>query len=714
MKITYITKDNRGEHFQRIPLEQFVEEARSQKYLSMIQVANLYYPGANDSRNDRRDIDLLTDRLPQVCFAAEWENRRGERMAKTVNRLALLEINHLRDNLLATEVRRMAAQLPYTLLAFLAPDGHSVRIVCSYSEREARHASADAAAGAEDRLLAAAYRRLSYIYSTQLAVNVDPQEPTFATSCLMPVDADLFYNPDAEPFRASADGDLTPLAVSEQQSVSDYTLTDQLDDERTGWRRKYYACLAAAQEDCRTMTDDDDYVEAVLTRLAHGLCQMGVPEDYGVKVTGYNPIYNVDRTLIEEIFRTQYDQAAYGSVPKKYLKQSQWLTYMTEQFINRHYLMRKNVMTGVAQFCERDGYTFAFRDLTPEAFNTMSIRALKAGLESWDKDLRRYVDSTLIPQYDPVADFLYHLPRWDGKDRVGDFARRVHTKDAHWADDFHVWMLSMVAHWLGKDRRHGNAIVPLIIGKQGGGKSSFASIILPPELQDYYDDRLSMKNDNDVNLALSRFALINIDEFDALSMAKHPLLKYILSKHDVKFRPPYGKVIVQRRRYASFIATTNNIRPLTDPTGSRRFLCTEADSIDHRSPVPYKQLYAQLMAELNEGRRYWFNDEENARIQQQNARYQRVADFETMIRQTFLPPMSGAAAKGDSPSAANTSVAQVSLMSLTEIIDQLERRYPTFRRTQGINERLGRVLTQMGYKKIRRAECYLYQIILNN
>ena len=709
MKITYITKDNRGEHFQRIPLEQFVEEARSQKYLPMIQVANIYYPGANDSRNDRRDVELFTDRLPMVCFAAEWENRRGERAAKSVNRLVLLEINHLRDNQLATEVRRMAAQLPYTLLAFLAPDGHSVRIVCKYCELETRQ-SADAEPGTEDRLLAAAYRRLSYIYSTQLDINVDPKEPTMASSCLMAVDADLVYNPDSEPIRVSAGEDLTPLAVAGQQNVSDYSLTDQTGDERTGWRRKYYAALAAAQEGCRTMTDDDDYAEAVLTRLAHALCLMGVPEDYGVKITGYNPVYNADRTLIEEIFRSQYDKAAFGSAPSKCLKQSQWLTYQTEQFIHRHYLMRKNVMTGVAQFCERDGYTFAFRDLTPEAFNTMSIRALKAGIESWDKDLRRYVDSTLIPQYDPVADFLYHLPRWDGTDRVGDFARRVHTQDPHWADDFHVWMLSMVAHWLGKDRRHGNAIVPLIIGKQGGGKSSFASIILPPQLEDYYDDRLSMKNDNEVNLALSRFALINIDEFDALSMAKHPLLKYILSKHDVKFRPPYGKVIVQRRRYASFIATTNNIRPLTDPTGSRRFLCTEADSIDHRSPVPYGQLYAQLMAELNEGRRYWFNEEENARIQQQNARYQRVADFETMIRQTFLPSASAdtAAPAGQSPDA------QASLMSLTDIIDLLESRYPTFSRTRGISERLGHVLKQMGYEKVRRSGGSFYQIQISD
>ena len=87
-------------------------------------------------------------------------------------------------------------------------------------------------------------------------------------------------------------------------------------------------------------------------------------------------------------------------------------------------------------------------------------------------------------------------------------------------------------------------------------------------------------------------------------------------------------------------------------------------------------------------------------IQQQNARYQRVADFETMIRQTFLPPQRIAAAP------------QSPMMPLADIIDLLERRYPTFRRTRGINERLGRVLTQMGYEKSHKTGGASYYIRL--
>ena len=41
------------------------------------------------------------------------------------------------------------------------------------------------------------------------------------------------------------------------------------------------------------------------------------------------------------------------------------------------------------------------------------------------------------------------------------------------------------------------------------------------------------------------------------------------------FRPPYGKTIKQFRRYTSFIGTTNQLQPLVDSTGSRRFVCVD-------------------------------------------------------------------------------------------------------------------------------------------
>ena len=196
-----------------------------------------------------------------------------------------------------------------------------------------------------------------------------------------------------------------------------------------------------------------------------------------------------------------------------------------------------------------------------------------------------------------------------------------------------------------------------------------------------------MKNDNDIFLAMSGYALINIDEFDAMSRGQQPLLKYLISKQDVKFRPPYGKTMEERQRFASFIATTNNLRPLTDPTGSRRFICVYADEIDNSGIINYDQLYAQLYAELQQGRRYWNDDEENARIIEQNAQFQQVLDYGRMIELTYLSP-------DDTPE-------DEKFVPLKNIMKRLEKAFPTFVIRKSTDKELGRKLVEMGYEHKR-------------
>ena len=255
----------------------------------------------------------------------------------------------------------------------------------------------------------------------------------------------------------------------------------------------------------------------------------------------------------------------------------------------------------------------------------------------------------------------------------------------------------MVAHWKGIDRNHGNAIVPMLIGKQGCGKSAFCGMILPEELRDYYIDKIDFKNESAINLGLTSFALINIDEFDMLSKSQQPLLKHLISKSDVKMRPPYGKAYQKRRRYASFIATTNNLRPLPDDkSGSRRFVCIVVkEQIDYQTPLDYPQLYAQLLAEIARGDRYWFEEEENQRIIDENRHFEKVGNLEKMIALKLRP--------ADSENKA-------ALKSIDEIVDILYRSFPNFHRTKGINIEVGRALNHLGYQPYKTTSCQKYFI----
>jgi len=656
MRITIINTEKSEKRYTRVELEEFVAQLKDGTY---------------------RQENTTRDARKEVCFAAEWLKQNGELKTKYDNHLILLSLENLRDLATVREYKDMANRQLYTLLCFIGDDGHSLHIVCRYTG-----------------LLLNAYRKLHYIYSTQLGTQVADHEPSLAVSCKVSYDPQPYYNPEALPIIVSEELEDVPEYRIIQENISDYNYPEEIPgmSVHDSQMRRFHDCLDAATEAHLDEKDEQMFAIAVLEHLADGCRQMGLPQAWCARVAAFYPRIsdNVSRDTIESVFRSAYLKETLKTIPLKFTRPSALLTFKTEAYMKEHYTLRLNVMTGTPEY-RQNALSYGFQPLDQAARNTMAIKALKAGVESWDKDLNRYIDSNLIPRYYPMEDFICHLPAWNGKhDYVGELARRVKTDNHFWEDDFHKWMLSMVAQWLGKNRQHGNSIVPLLIGPQGSGKTTFCSRLLPGYLQTYFNDRLSMKNENDIFLAMSGYALINIDEFDAMSKSQQPILKYLLSKHDVKFRPPYGKTMEERQRFASFIATTNNRRPLVDPTGSRRFICVYANEIDNSGNINYDQLYAQLYAELQQGRRYWMDDEDNQRIIQQNDQFQRVSSYEEMILRTYLP--------------SDETPAKTKAVLVQDIMNLLAARFPTFTITKGTDMELGRRLARMGYKKVRRAK----------
>ena len=669
MKITIINSERNEKRYTREELDEFVAQLKDGTFRQQ----------------------YIRDYTKEVCFAAEWLKQNGELKAKSLNSLILLSLENLRDLATAEEYKRQAAQQPYTLLCFLGHDGHSLHIVCPYTVTENKPS---------DTAQLNAFRKLHYIYSSQLDTPLAAHAPTFETACKVSYDPKPFYNPSAIAITVSSEPEDTPEFRPMQEDISDYNYPEEIPGltVRESRMRRFHDCLNAAIEKHHDIRDEEEYATAVLEQLADGCRQMGLPQTWCARVASYIPLFSdsIGSDTIESVFKTAYLKETLKTIPFKFTRPSALLAFKTEAYMKEHYTLRLNVMTGTPEY-RLNAVGYGFQPLNQAARNTMAIKALKAGVDSWDKDLSRYIDSNLIPRYYPMEDYIKHLPKWNGKhDYVGELARRVKTDNPHWENDFHTWMLSMVAQWLGKDRQHGNAIVPLLIGPQGSGKTTFCRRLLPDYLQIYFNDRLSMKNDNDIFLAMSGYALINIDEFDAMSKSQQPVLKYLISKHDIKFRPPYGKTMEERQRFASFIATTNNRRPLVDPTGSRRFICVYAEEIDNTGFINYDQLYAQLYTELQQGRRYWFEDEENARIMQQNEQFQQVNSYEQMITLTYLSP----------EETSNDTV----FVSLQLIMKRLEESFPTFTITKGTDIELGRRLVKMGYEHKRTNKGSVFRI----
>ncbi len=587
----------------------------------------------------------FTDKVPRVCFASVMENRNRQRVRKAYTGLVLLEVNNLTCHDEAVAIRQGAALMPQTLLAFVGASGRSVKIVCRGELFEGGLPETE-----EDIRLfhLNLYEKARMVYNAQLGVTVDKLEPGLERTCYLGIDTDLYYAPMAHPFYT----DTSDL----EKALKPIQPKDPMPDNILPGRNRYSAqCLvfgynlSKAYDDVMTVysNDNDERDTLVVTRLAEYCRETGLDMAFCRRQTLMSFRYGKYPEVVTKIFENAYSQEHEKQYykrknmvrPTKNIPQETLLMMKIDIFLNSNYELRKNVMRGVAEYRMRTGIGFSFQDLTEEARNSITMRAMEQGIKCWDKDIRRFINSDDIERYDPMNDYLENLPRWDGKDRVTALAERVPTEWEEWTNLFHIWMRSMVAMWLGKGQLTGNALVPLLIGRQGCGKSSFCRILLPRDLQEYYNDRINFKNEQDLNLGLTSFALINLDEFDKITQRQQILLKYLVSTADLKYRPPYGKAYTSNRRYASFIGTTNDQTPLTDPSGSRRFVCVSINGdIDFETPVQHSQIFAQLKQEIRNGERYWLTKDEERRLMEHNLQYQRMNGLGEMLMSLIQKP----------------------------------------------------------------------------
>jgi hypothetical protein len=693
-QVTIIKQQRGGETLRNVDIPTLAAIIRTQEYQHEVNELRLMYPMLNTERGDDgslREENNYSKKIPRICFALAQENRNRQRVVKAYTGLVLLEVNRLRSYEEATAVRNGAALMPQTLLAFVGASGRSVKIICQGMVRGDDYR----------RFHLHLYEKARLAYNAQLGVTVEKLEPHLERVCYMSIDADVVYKPDAIPFyidentlsQEPARQDLTNIEPQESSPgmdrylslhrIFEFNLTKSYDDVQG--------------EDRGTTGDDEQFVHLLAGCLADHCRETGVPMAIACHMTVHRWPFRRHAGLVKQVFenayRQQNEQRYYqrktSLKPLKNVPAETLLTMKIDMFLREHYELRKNIMRGVAEYRQRRGLGFAFQDLTEEARNSITLRALEQGIKCWDKDIRRYVNSNDIELYDPIGDWLEHLPRWDGRDRIRDLALRVRTHYEEWPHLFHLWMRSMVAMWQGKGQLTGNALVPLLIGRQGCGKSSFCRILLPREQREYYNDRINFKNESDLNLGLTSFALINLDEFDKITQRQQIVLKYLVSTADLKYRPPYGKAYQSHRRYASFIGTTNEQTPLTDPSGSRRFVCVLVEgNIDFQSPVDYPQLYAQLRQEIADGQRYWMTKDEEQALMQHNLLFQRLNGLGEMLMAIFQRPEEGEEGQW---------------LSLKDISAHLKATFKgAYREETGTFEKIGNILNRPEYKFVSR------------
>lgn len=638
------------------------------------------------------------DRLPRVCPSLEWQRKGTDgKEVLRYNGIVLLEVNRLTGRGEAERVKAKARLFPQTLAAFVGSSGESVKIWVAFTLPDG---TLPQQRDWYEKFHAHAYRLAVNCYQPLLPFSITLKEASPEISFRLTMDELAYYNPEVAPFRMEQPltfPDEMTFREKRQQGDSPLARLEPDSDTLVSVHRLYEMTLAHTLEGIMGWKRGND-LQPLLVKLAEACFRSGIPEEETVRQTlAHYP--ETDEVTLRTLVHTLYQECkGFGESPS--LSGDQAILLRMKEFMERRYEFRFNTLTGETEYRKRDSIHFYFKPADRRARNSMAMDALEEGICVWDRDVDRYLGSDRIPIYNPIEDYLWSTGKWDGHDRIRELADCVPCMNGGcWRELFYRWFLSMVAHWRGMDRMHGNSTVPVLIGAQGYRKSTFCRLILPPELRFAYTDSLDFRSKRDAEMALGRFLLINLDEFDQISSNQQGFLKHLLQKPVLNLRKPYATSVQEVRRYASFIATSNHADLLNDPSGSRRFICIEVtEPIRTEITFNYRQLYAQAMQALNQGERYWLDDADEELLKQENRQFEQTTPLEAAL--CSMTRRARNEREGEEE-------------TLMEIAEQLNKRSRILKLklTTGNISYLGRLMRKYGFTSRRTNRGMLYRIV---
>ena len=313
------------------------------------------------------------------------------------------------------------------------------------------------------------------------------------------------------------------------------------------------------------------------------------------------------------------------------------------------------------------------------------------------QDISAVVKSDFSPRYHPFEDYINRLQPWDGvTDHIGRLASSVTVKgdQEYFARCFKKWLVAFIAAIF--DPEEVNHEILVFIGRQGSYKSTWFHYLLPPELRQYFLPKLmsSAGITKDDLFKIAQSGLVCLEEIDNMKQRDLNQLKAITTMRTINERRSYGEFNEFHRHIASFCATGNNRFFLTDPTGNRRFLTFEVESIvpPQTYDYGYEGVYAQAYALWRQGFRYWFNDEENAEINRRNTDFEAPNKEWELINKYYRRPLAGEECK---------------FLTATDILERINA---------SVKERLsvirvGNALLSMGYERTRAGNLRGYRVV---
>lgn len=235
--------------------------------------------------------------------------------------------------------------------------------------------------------------------------------------------------------------------------------------------------------------------------------------------------------------------------------------------------------------------------------------------------------------YNPLTDYLSSL-KWDGKPRIEtmlidyfgaeptDYARAISKR----------FMISAAARAI----KPGCKVDTMLIleGDQGTFKSTAIAELFSDE---WFTDELSEIGSKDAAMQLQGVWCVEVAEMATMIRSEVKRLKEFLARRIDKFRPTYGRHVVESKRHCVFVGTVNPTDGyLKDETGARRFWPIKTNEIKLKQIIQDRdQLWAESVQYYRDGERWWLDDKESIDArEEQLERYEDDAWTDQIV--TFL------------------------------------------------------------------------------
>lgn len=297
----------------------------------------------------------------------------------------------------------------------------------------------------------------------------------------------------------------------------------------------------------------------------------------------------------------------------------------TESYLNTNYVFEYNEIKSRTLFRAKKSKT------SLKLMNEFDVNSIWRALEnSANKTtlsrLQTLLNSDFVTKVNPVKDYFQSLPKWDGKvDYIDELAKTVITTDDEffrWA--FKKWLVSFVG--CAVDQNVTNQQVLVLTGKQGCGKTTWLTNLVPPELRSSYVYKANINpNNKDCKIAMSEYLLMNLDEMSSYNKYQIDAFKEMITIDTITERKPYGHYSEDYTRIASFTGSSNDTEILMDVTGNRRFLCSEAKEINYQHAIDLKSVYSQAYTLFQDGFQFYFDSSDNIRVEDNNKKYMKCS-----------------------------------------------------------------------------------------